>query len=179
MHGLKTAQLPAQPPARGNFAVSRGLLQGCDAKTRWSILTRHRGGGRPVGKDKEHLFSVSGHAYARYVSIGWEKSRPGHGFPLVSPREPASSSVLFKLLFLFAACLLGWSLGREGGESSKGARSQGLRVRVVGLEEGGLLQGVGISIPQSWEDRLDLCCSCYLCKGEECFIFGISKPEGA
>lgn len=41
---------------------------------------------------------------------------------------------------------------------------------MVGLEEGGSLQGVGVSIPQSWGDRFDLCCACYLCKGEECFI---------
>lgn len=52
----------------------------------------------------------------------------------------------------------------------KAVRGRGLGVQVVGLEEGALLQGVGISILQSWGDRFDLCCSCYLFKGKECFI---------
>lgn len=69
-------------------------------------------------------------------------------FPCFSQTASKQLST-FKLLFLFAACLLGLSLGREEGEGSNGARSQGLGVQVVGLEEGGLLQGVGISILQS------------------------------
>lgn len=73
----------------------------------------------------------------------------------------------FQLFFLFAVCLLGWFFGEGGVKAARGSR---LGVQVVGLEEGALLQGVGISILQSWGDRFYLCCSCYLYKGKGCFI---------
>lgn len=113
---------------------------------------------------------ASGHAYARYVPISWDKSRPQYGFPLVSSRQPASSLVLFKCFFFsLLACWVGLWRGR-GAKAARGLGLRGSGYRWWGLEEGSLLQGVGISIPQSWGDRFDLCCSCYLCNGGEHFI---------
>lgn len=54
--GLKTSIAPSWAVGKGEILLLPGVLvQGCDAKMRWSILTRHCSGRRPAGNDKEHL----------------------------------------------------------------------------------------------------------------------------